>query len=158
VGLGAGRPAHPGVERLDRVVRVDDPADLGVLGQERDELDPTNLWVGAPAYPRIVAQPVIYFSIIQRKGLAPKGFHHLDAVADRILDLPRLLATTATPFDWKFTRTELNALLARIDTHPTPHRRSLTRQDTSPHFRARTPKPQVLGQPPLETDLSASAS
>jgi hypothetical protein len=47
----------------------------------------------------------------------PGPLHHLDAVADHLLDLPRLLATTATPFDWKFTRTEFNALLARIDTH-----------------------------------------
>src|SRR5581483_11295351 len=40
VPAGAHRPAVPGVERLDGVGTTDDPADLHVVVQERDELRP----------------------------------------------------------------------------------------------------------------------
>jgi hypothetical protein len=54
---------------------------------------------------------------VQRKVLAPNDFHDLDAVADRLSSFEHYWQATATPFDWRFTRTDLNDLLARIDAH-----------------------------------------
>jgi hypothetical protein len=58
-----------------------------------------------------------FFSIIQRKVLTPNDFHDLDAVAERIIAFQDYWQTTGTPFDWKYTSTDLNHLLDRITTH-----------------------------------------
>jgi hypothetical protein len=78
---------------------------------------PTAKLVHLPIHASWLNQIEIYFSIIQRKVLAPNDFHDLDAVADHLLSFQDYWHTTATPFDWKFTRTDLNRLLARIETH-----------------------------------------
>ena len=78
---------------------------------------PTATLVHLPIHASWLNQIEIYFSIIQRKVLAPNDFHDLDAVADRLLGFQDYWQTTGTPFDWKFTRTDLTSLLARIDTH-----------------------------------------
>jgi hypothetical protein len=78
---------------------------------------PTAKLVHLPIHASWLNQIEIYFSIIQRKVLAPNDFHDLDAVADRLLGFQNYWQTTGTPFDWKFTRTNLTSLLARIDTH-----------------------------------------
>jgi hypothetical protein len=57
----------------------------------------------------------IYFSIVQRKALTPSHFNHVDEVAERILGFQAEFRTTATAFDWTFTRHDLNALLDRLD-------------------------------------------
>lgn len=78
---------------------------------------PTAKLVHLPIHASWLNQIEIYFSIIQRKVLAPNDFHDLDAVADRLLAFQDYWHTTAEPFEWKFTRTDLNRLLARIETH-----------------------------------------
>jgi hypothetical protein len=78
---------------------------------------PTAKLVHLPIHASWLNQIEIYFSIIQRKALAPNDFHDLDAVADRIIAFQDYWQATGTPFDWKFTRTDLNHLLARITTH-----------------------------------------
>ncbi len=78
---------------------------------------PTAKLVHLPIHASWLNQIEIYFSIIQRKILAPSDFHDLDTVADRLLAFERYWQATGTPFDWKFTRTDLNDLLARIDAH-----------------------------------------
>ena len=40
VASGSGGPPEPGVQRLDRVRRVDDPSDLGAVVEEGHELGP----------------------------------------------------------------------------------------------------------------------
>ena len=55
------------------------------------------------------------FSIIQRKVIKPVDFADLDALAARLTAFEPRYNATATPFDWRFTRTDLTALLARID-------------------------------------------
>jgi hypothetical protein len=57
----------------------------------------------------------IYFSIVQRKALTPCHFEGLDDLAERILSFQAEFAKTATPFNWTFTRRDLNALLDRLD-------------------------------------------
>ncbi len=61
----------------------------------------------------------IFFSILQRKVLTPNDLTDLDALAERILAFQARYNTTATPFDWKFTRTDLHQLLDRIAAHET---------------------------------------
>ncbi len=77
------------------------------------------------AYPRLVPvhgpvhaswlnQIEIYFSIVQRKALTPNDFPSLEAVAERLANFERYFESTVRPFEWKFTRADLNALIARM--------------------------------------------
>ena len=60
-------------------------------------------------------QAEIYFSVVQRKVLAPNDFSDLDAVEQRLLAFARHYEQIAAPFNCKFTRQDLHKLLARID-------------------------------------------
>jgi transposase len=57
----------------------------------------------------------IYFSIVARKALTPAHFNDTDEVAERVLGFQAEFRRTAAPFDWKFRRRDLNALLDRLD-------------------------------------------
>ncbi len=57
----------------------------------------------------------IYFSILSRKALTPTHFNDLEELSERVLGFQREFRQTATPFDWTFTRRDLNALLDRLD-------------------------------------------
>jgi hypothetical protein len=56
-----------------------------------------------------------YFSILQRKALTPNDLPTLDALAERLLGFAEHYRQIARPFQWTFTRQDLNALLQRID-------------------------------------------
>ncbi len=60
-------------------------------------------------------QVEIDFSIVQRKVLAPNDFNDLGALAERLFDFQYYWESTAKPFEWKFTRQDLNELLAKLD-------------------------------------------
>jgi hypothetical protein len=49
--------------------------------------------------------------------LTPDDFEDLDSLAAQILAFEQHYNTTARPFDWKFTRTDLNQLLTRLGRH-----------------------------------------
>jgi penicillin-binding protein-related factor A (putative recombinase) len=68
----------------------------------------------------------IYFSVVQRKVVSPNDFHTLDEVEARLLDFQQYYEQIATPFEWKFTKDDLNALLKRIADHENTHTRCLT--------------------------------
>lgn len=72
--------------------------------------------VHGPVHASWLNQIEIYFSIVPRKVLTPNDFPSLEAVAERLSDFERYYETIAHPFEWKFTRTNLNALLARMRT------------------------------------------
>ena len=57
----------------------------------------------------------IYFSIIQRKALTPNDFPDLAAVADRLLKFQNYYESIAKPFEWKFTRQDLQQLLSKVE-------------------------------------------
>jgi hypothetical protein len=59
----------------------------------------------------------IYFSIVQRKVLAPNDFADLAEVEARLLGFQHRYQQTAVPFGWRFTRAELDRLLHRLDKH-----------------------------------------
>ncbi len=62
-------------------------------------------------------QAEIFFSVLQRKVLTPNDLTDLDALAERVLAFQARYNATATPFDWRFTRTDLDRLLDRIAVH-----------------------------------------
>ena len=73
--------------------------------------------VHLPVHASWLNQIEVVFSVIQRKVVKPGDFADLDALAERLLAFQVRYNLTATPFDWQFTRTDLTALLARIDAH-----------------------------------------
>ena len=62
----------------------------------------------------------IYFSILQQKVLTPNDFPSLAAVADRLAQFERHYETIAQPFQWRFTRRDLNQWLAKLALQPKP--------------------------------------
>ena len=73
--------------------------------------------VHTPLHASWLNQVEIYFSIIQRKVLTPNDFANLAAVRLRLALYEELCNQHPTPFQWKFDRTKLSALLAKIETH-----------------------------------------
>ena len=57
----------------------------------------------------------LYFSIVQRKALTPNEFASRGELAHRLLRFGDHYRQIAQPFDWTFTRTDLDAVLAKID-------------------------------------------
>jgi DDE superfamily endonuclease len=70
-----------------------------------------------PVHASWLNQVEIYFSVVQRKVVSPNDFHTLDEVETRLLDFQQYYEQIATPFEWKFTKDDLNALLERIAAH-----------------------------------------
>jgi hypothetical protein len=70
-----------------------------------------------PIHASWLNQIELYFSIVQRKALTPNDFGSLDALAERLLRFGDHYRQIAQPFEWTFTRTNLERLLARIDAH-----------------------------------------
>ena len=62
----------------------------------------------------------IYFSVVQRKVVAPNDFTNLDQIRERLAAFEARYNAVARPFNWKFTRRELENLLHRVDTHDNP--------------------------------------
>jgi DDE superfamily endonuclease len=71
--------------------------------------------VHLPVHASWLNQIEIYFSIVRRKVLTPNDFTDLDEVAHRLLGFQRRYQQTAVPFDWRFTRADLDDLLRRLD-------------------------------------------
>ena len=53
--------------------------------------------------------------MLQRKTISPNDFADLDPLAERIIAFQDRYNTTATPFDWTYTRDDLSAFLHRLD-------------------------------------------
>lgn len=68
-----------------------------------------------PIHASWLNQVEIYLSIVQRKVLTPNDFDDLAAVEERLLAFERHYEEIAQPFEWKFTRTDLDRLLQRLD-------------------------------------------
>lgn len=71
--------------------------------------------VHGPVHASWLNQIEIYFSIVQRKALTPNDFPTLEAVESRLLQFQTYYESIAKPFEWKFSRRDLDSLLARID-------------------------------------------
>jgi len=75
---------------------------------------PTATLVHLPVHASRLNQVEVSISISQRKAIAAGDFHDLDQLADRILAFQQRYNTTAAPFDWKHTRSDLNDYLTRL--------------------------------------------
>jgi transposase len=71
--------------------------------------------VHLPVHASWLNQIEIVFSVIQRKVLTPNDFTDLGEVQQRLLGFQRRYQQTAVPFDWRFTRADLDQLLRRLD-------------------------------------------
>jgi hypothetical protein len=71
--------------------------------------------VHGPIHASWLNQIEIYFSVLQRKVLTPDDFSSLSTLAQRILDFQRHYQRIGRPFEWRFTRKDLGALLRRLD-------------------------------------------
>ena len=78
---------------------------------------PNLIPVHGPVHANWLNQIEIYCSIVQRKVLTPNDFPLLEAIADRLLRFQEHFEALATPFQWHFTRNDLNAMMVRLNTH-----------------------------------------
>jgi transposase len=70
-----------------------------------------------PVHASWLDQAEIYFSVVQRKVLSPNDFTSPAQIRDRLAAFETRYNTIARPFTWRFTRTDLDGLLRRIDAH-----------------------------------------
>ena len=78
---------------------------------------PTAVLVHLPIHASWLNQIEIYFSIVQRKVVKPANFADLIALEQRLLAFEARYNATATPFNWRYTKADLNAYLERLKAH-----------------------------------------
>ncbi|MET8274209.1 transposase [Streptomyces sp. NPDC005096] len=82
---------------------------------------PNAVLVHTPVHASWLNQVEIYFSVVQRKVVSPNDFTNLTQVRDRLRDFEDRYNATAQPFQWRFTTSDPDDLLARLDRHTTDH-------------------------------------
>ncbi|PZG99643.1 IS630 family transposase [Streptomyces sp. NTH33] len=85
------------------------------------EAHPNAVMVHTPVHASWLNQVEIYFSVVQRKVVSPNDFTDLAQVGDRLRAFEDRYNATAQPFQWRFTTSGLDDLLARLDRHTTDH-------------------------------------
>ena len=78
---------------------------------------PTAELVHLPIHASWLNQIEIYFSIVQRKVIKPANFADLTALEHRLLRFETRYNATARPFNWRYTKSDLNAYLDRLSAH-----------------------------------------
>jgi len=76
---------------------------------------PNLVVVHTPIHASWLNQAEIYLSVVQRKALQPNDFEELAVLEQRPLGFGRHYQQIAQPFEWKFTRRDLDRLLKRLD-------------------------------------------
>ena len=77
---------------------------------------PNLVLVHGPVHASWLNQIEIYFSILQRKALTPNDFRSLQTLEEHLLSFQGYYEQIAKPFEWRFTRNDLHALLNKIQT------------------------------------------
>jgi hypothetical protein len=77
--------------------------------------------INTPVHSSWLNQIEIYFSVLQRKALTPNDFDSVKALEQRVLDFQKRYEKIAKPFEWAFTRNDLNQLLRRLAGPPLCH-------------------------------------
>ncbi len=94
-------------------------AHRGLKSVERLQSRYANLTlIHGPVHASWLNQIEIYFSILQRKALTPNDFPSLAVLKERILGFQQYYEQIAKPFEWKFTRKDLNCLMCKINNKP----------------------------------------
>jgi hypothetical protein len=73
-----------------------------------------------PVHASWLNQAEILFSIVQRKALTPNDFATLPELARQLMDFDQHYRNIAHPFEWTFTRADLNRLLTKITDRDQP--------------------------------------
>jgi len=71
--------------------------------------------VHTPVHASWLNQAEIYFSIVQRKVVTPNDFPDLTTLERQLLAFGRRYEQIAAPFEWKFTRADLDRLAEKLD-------------------------------------------
>ena len=79
---------------------------------------PTLQPVFLPVHASWLNQVEIYFSILQRKVLSPNDVESIFELEDRILAFQDRYQDCAKPFEWKFTRQDLQRLVNNLSSEP----------------------------------------
>jgi hypothetical protein len=84
-----------------------------------------NRWPNAhlvhlPIHASSLNQIELYFSILQRKALTPNDFDSLEELAARLLAFGDHYRQIARPFEWTFTRGDLERVLERVEARGQP--------------------------------------
>ena len=77
---------------------------------------PNLIVVHTPIHASWLNQAEIYFSVIQRKVVSPNDFADIYTLEHQLLAFGRRYEQIAAPFEWKFTRHDLDKLLTKTDT------------------------------------------
>lgn len=75
---------------------------------------PNAIQVHTPVHASWLNQVEIYFSVVQRKVLTPNELNDLEELETRLLEFQSLYESCAEPFEWKFTRHDLQRLLDKV--------------------------------------------
>ena len=75
---------------------------------------PNLVVVNSPVHASWLNQIEIYFSILQRKALTPNDLPSLQALNERVMGFQCHYEKMAKPFEWKFTRRDLNQLIEKL--------------------------------------------
>jgi transposase len=78
---------------------------------------PTLKLIHLPIHASWLNQVEIYFSVVQRKVVNPNDFFDAAAIAARLAAFEDRYNAVSNPFDWTFTRDDLQDLLKRIAEH-----------------------------------------
>ncbi|MCX5559482.1 transposase [Streptomyces sp. NBC_00038] len=97
--------SHRGTKAIDRLAKA----------------FPNAVMVHTPVHASWTNQIEIFFSIVQRKVISPNDFTDLTQVRNRLRAFEDRYNATAQPFQWRFTTSDLDDLLARLDRHTTDH-------------------------------------
>jgi DDE superfamily endonuclease len=79
---------------------------------------PNLILVHTPAHASWLNQIEVYFSIVQRKVLTPNDFSSLGALKGDLMRFQQRYEQSAQPFEWTFTRRDLQVLLAKLKAKP----------------------------------------
>jgi hypothetical protein len=79
---------------------------------------PNIVLVHTPVHASWLNQIEVYFSIVQRKLLTPNDFRSLTNLRRELMNFQNRYEQSAKPFEWTFTRRDLEILLARLDQKP----------------------------------------
>ena len=107
--------------RYSKAQRVFVIADNGSAHRGKKSIDrlqgawPNLILVHTPVHASWLNQAEIYFSILQRKVLTPNDFPDLGTLERQLLAFGRRYEQIAAPFQWKFTRADLDRLAQRVD-------------------------------------------
>jgi len=75
---------------------------------------PNAILVHLPVHASWLNQIEIYFSILQRKALTPNYFSSLNDLASTIMEFQRRYEHAAKPFEWKFTKENLQKMMSKL--------------------------------------------